>query len=226
MSSIILAKGISNQKFEKWLKLEISGYFNTNPLLENSDLVPEYRIIPGHYENSKGEKLFPEVLNAFPIREGVEDLENVISKNGWLSIISPICNPEISEMLSVNIHKFVFRSEYILTVLNEIRIKLIEYLFEIEPIIDQLNSTNRQGKKLSYTTPEMQKLEQLVVNGNLFEAIEVLINSFPEKRNIAIALMAKLRQLKENEILGILNTQDIEHEKNKLIFAILDFPNI
>lgn len=225
LSSLVLAKSISNNEFAKWLKLEISGYYDTNPSFENDVVVPEYRMIPGFYQDENGNKIDFGFLNYYPIREGVTDLENQVEKKSWMSVMSPITSQELAESLPFKIEKFVFNSDSVIPVLNEIRIKLIEKLFEVELIVksSRKNSSNESKNNSDDEKIDSAKIqiEKLVIEGKLQQALDALLSQSPEKRYEIILHKAKLNHLEKLERMGVLNHQEQNIERIKLISAIL-----
>ena len=52
-----LSQSIDASDLEKWIRLELNGYFNTNPALTEEVIVPEYRTVAGHHSDDYGRPL-------------------------------------------------------------------------------------------------------------------------------------------------------------------------
>lgn len=224
LSSLVLAKSICSDEFERWLKLEISGYYNTNPTFEDDVIVPNYRMIPGYYEDENSNRINFGFLTHYPIREGVKDLEKQVEKNSWMSIVSPITNKELVESLPFKIDKFIFNSDSITPVLNEIRISLIEKLFDIEPIVKGYDE-NSYKASIGDSNDEVgitkNGIEKLVVEGEIQQALDALLVKVPDDRYEILLHKAKLNHLEKLERMGVLNRQEQQIERIKLVSAVL-----
>ena len=82
-----LARELKQTDFEKWLRLEIGGYFNTNSALTDDIKVPEYRNVAGQHLDKYGRPIAVssklQFVNSVPLRNGIDELENSCWKN-WL----------------------------------------------------------------------------------------------------------------------------------------------
>ena len=108
-----IAQAINNADLEKWLKLELNGYFNTNPVMSHDVEVPEYRTITGEHYDDIGRRL--EVgqsslnfVNTTRIRYSTVELENMLEKGGNFSIRDPFMCEMIKDMLKVEVTQFFF----------------------------------------------------------------------------------------------------------------------
>lgn len=84
---IRMAKSSGNPNLEKWSRLELHGYWNTNEALTDEVVVPEYRTVPGQWLDDFGRVLLIdqpglEFLNEMRLRQGVLELEGWIGADG------------------------------------------------------------------------------------------------------------------------------------------------
>lgn len=132
---LTVAKQLDDKNFEKWILLEISGYFNTNPALTDEVKVPEYRKVPGQYHDKYGRPLIIEDpflfhVNNYPIREGVAELEDNSKKDGFLSFRNPFAMETLKQYLGVEVDTFVFSANSLKAVINVIKSRLISWLID------------------------------------------------------------------------------------------------
>jgi hypothetical protein len=52
-----VAQELKDTEFEKWIRLELHGYWNTNSALTEEVVVPEYRTVAGYYTDDYGRQL-------------------------------------------------------------------------------------------------------------------------------------------------------------------------
>lgn len=122
---------------ERWLKLELNGYWDSNPALRDADEVPKYRQIFGqHYDNfgrpfviSQSELQF---VNTTRARWGVIELEQMCKKGGNYSIQDPNMIKLIRDFFGVEVARFTFNAQQLSSVLSTIRTELVE---RAEPIV-------------------------------------------------------------------------------------------
>ena len=124
-----VAQEINKTDFEKWIKLELNGYFNTNPAMSDGVEVPEYRTITGQHYDDLGRRL--EVgqsnlnfVNTTRIRYSTVELENMIEKGGEFSVRDPFMCEMIKDNLKVEVTQFSFPSAQIVSILTAIKTEL------------------------------------------------------------------------------------------------------
>lgn len=180
--ALTLAKVLDDKDFEKWILLETSGYFNTNPALTDDVFVPDYRKVPGQYHDKFNRPLIlddPDIfqmVNNYALREGVAELETVSEKDNYHSFRNPLVMGKLKEMFGVDVDTFTFSSNSVKSVLNEIRTKLITCLMDKHK---ELLSNSDNGKintdmpmELSYLHPIVQKAAgELFRDGHYRQAI-------------------------------------------------------
>lgn len=131
-----VAQTTNNSDFEKWLKLELNGYFNTNPAMTDEIEVPEYRTITGQHYDDMGRRL--EVgqsnlnfVNTTRLRYSTVELENMIEKGGNFSIRDPFMCEMIKDNLGAEVTQFSFHSAQIASILTAIKTELSDRLMAL-----------------------------------------------------------------------------------------------
>lgn len=132
---MIVAKKSKNNDLVRWIKLELEGYFSNNKVLQESDSVPEYRMIVGLYRDQFGNAVIiknPKLsfVNEYRLRYGVVKLETMSNNNGEISLFDSDLIKLVSENLNINVHCFSFDPGSIIVILDLIRNELIERLYE------------------------------------------------------------------------------------------------
>ena len=178
---LTVAKQLNDKDFEKWILLETSGYFNTNPALTDEVKVPDYRKVPGQYHDKYGRPLIIDdpvlfQINNYPIREGVAELEDISKKDGLLSFRNPVAMETLKNSLGVEVDTFAFSANSLKAVINEIRSRLITWLIdkqkEISSSLYAADVNPDVPLELSGLHPLVQKTAgELYKNGHFRQAI-------------------------------------------------------
>lgn len=178
---LTVAKQLNDKDFEKWILLETSGYFNTNPALTDEVKVPDYRKVPGQYYDKYGRPLIIDdpilfQINNYPIREGVAELEDNSKKDGLLSFRNPVAMKMLKNSLGVEFDTFSFSANSLKAVINEIRSRLIPWLIdkqkEISNSLYAADVNPDVPLELSGLHPLVQKTAgELYKNGHFRQAI-------------------------------------------------------
>jgi len=177
-----LAKLANDQQLEKWLLLETSGYFDTNPALTDDIYVPNYRKVPGYYQDKVGRPLLIEdpdlakILNHYHIREGAAELEAIAGKNGMTSLRNAFVNSQIRQSLGVEVDEFHFKNFSVKSILHEIRNQVISRLIELRKTLSEnavaVGISPDTPKELINLHPTVQKTAgELYKNGHYRQAI-------------------------------------------------------
>lgn len=137
-----LAKQLGEEKLEKWARLELEGYENTNPAMTEDVVVPEYRTVPGQWADEFGNVLLLQdpglqFLNEQRLRNSIVDLEQLAHSNHPLYFRAPRGSQMIGKHLQVEVSRFCFSSRSLVTVLAAIRTRLIERLDELQPVVER-----------------------------------------------------------------------------------------
>ncbi|MET4084293.1 uncharacterized protein (TIGR02391 family) [Pedobacter sp. UYP30] len=178
---LTVAKQLNDKDFEKWILLETTGYFNTNPAMTDDIIVPEYRKVPGQYHDKYGRPFIIEdpilfEINNYPIREGVVELEDSSKKEGLLSFRNPFAMDTLRKNLGVEVDSFAFSANSLKTVINEIRNYIINWLInkqkETSNSLYALEINPEVPFELSGLHPIVQKTAgELYKNGHYRQAI-------------------------------------------------------
>ena len=152
-----LARLIKKEDFEKWLRLEIGGYFNDNSAMSHDVKVPNYRNVSGqHLDRYNCPVLLPsklQFMNSIPLRNGIDVLEKLANKTEMLIIQDSVSIEFFKENFETEIFYFRFDPLEINGVLGSIKIKLHDWLFEIQntyPNLSKPIKIMKNQKKSSY----------------------------------------------------------------------------
>lgn len=149
--SLRLSHKIRNKDMEKWIQLELNGYFNTNPSLTEDVVVPEYRTIVIQHFDKFGEAFIirnPNLLfvNETRLRNGVSELERLSKLEENVYVQDPYLIQLLHNNCDFEASNYGFNPFQTLGILTSIRTKLIDWLHEIEPQIDNDTTDNSQLK--------------------------------------------------------------------------------
>lgn len=218
-SALLLSKKVQDTQFEKWVKLEFNGYFNTNPALTEEVIVPEYRTVVGHYHDRWGRPIIfndPQMdfINKYRLRNGASEIESIATKGGHLQIMDSNFNSLVSEHLNVEVAYFSFFTGTVYGILDAIKESLIEKLADIEGKIRTSNLSNNEELR--------SHLRGLLINNDFEKALNSLEETLPDAVNEITLHKARLNEVKQNERLGFRSDADIELTKIRLRAAILE----
>ena len=142
--TLTLARKVKNKDLEKWVRLELDGYFSANPMFAKEDIVPKYRTVAGQrYDESR--RLFMltnqglEFINEDRLRNGVAELEHLAISKEMISYRDLHSARIIRETFGVEVTIFAFHPSEIHGVLSRIRTRLVEWLSDIEPEVEKSN---------------------------------------------------------------------------------------
>lgn len=148
-STLALARKLGNRELEKWVRLELEGYYNTNPALTEDVEVPTYRTIVGQRSDEYGRPfVFKDLrfhfVNEDRLRNGVEELEHLATGEELISYRDPSTARVtlIREKLGVEAPIFTFNPYQIHGILSGIRARLVDWLTEIEPDVERPKDTS------------------------------------------------------------------------------------
>jgi hypothetical protein len=128
-----VAQELKDNGFEKWIRLELHGYWNTNSALTEEVVVPEYRTVAGYYTDDYGRQLVlsdPKAgfINETRLRFGVIEMEGMIGAKGPLAFRTPQFTEIIRDELGVEVTTFNFSPKAVPPVLEAIRTELFDGL--------------------------------------------------------------------------------------------------
>jgi hypothetical protein len=131
--TLCVAQELKDNGFEKWIRLELHGYWNTNSALTEEVVVPEYRTVAGYYTDDYGRQLVlsdPKAgfINETRLRFGVIEMEGMIGAKGPLAFRTPQFTEIIRDELGVEVTTFNFSPKAVPPVLEAIRTELFDGL--------------------------------------------------------------------------------------------------
>ena len=131
-----IAEAVGNVEVANWCKLELAGYWASNPALNEDSVVPEYRGIVGQHVNVYGQVLHLssqlEFVNQIRLRNGIEELETLAESRDVVSIHDPGMCSMIKEHLETDVYSFRFSSVQVKGILAAIRVMLREKITALE----------------------------------------------------------------------------------------------
>ena len=148
-----LVQRLNEKDFEHWIRLELNGYFNSNPELKEKDIVPPYRTIAGQHSDDFGRPLIitdPKLsfINETRLRFEVEELEGISHSDKPISFRDPVMSSIIKEHLNINVTLFTFNPKQVVGILTGIKTRLSDFLVEIDSRINEKKASSSQGKEV------------------------------------------------------------------------------
>lgn len=123
-----LAREREAKELERWIQLEIGGYYDSNSAMSKNITVPNYRTVVGAHYNVYGQRLQlqPDLsfVNEMRLREGVEALESIRNTRQTIVLQDPTMNGIIAQHLKVEVATFHFDRAQLVQVLSQIRSEL------------------------------------------------------------------------------------------------------
>lgn len=180
-SILIFAKRAKDKELEKWVILEMNGYFNTNPSLTEDVEVPSYRIVPGQFYDLYNRPLIitdPKLsfINEYRLRHSIKEIEEMSKTNGLMSLQDTHLANLIWEGLKVKVHTFDFSPKSTLSILESIKTIALNKLFEMlpdqNPSTEMNNADNSPIYSVSNLHPGVKKVSlKLFDDGHYRQAI-------------------------------------------------------
>jgi hypothetical protein len=130
-SVLRLAKARRHDDLARWVRLELDGYFDSNPAMTSDVVVPDYRVVPGQYYDDYGRRLAnndPKLNFIFEdrLRFGVRELERLVESHDHIRVQRTSNIALVREYLKVDVTTFAFPASAVSGVLASIRSELIE----------------------------------------------------------------------------------------------------
>lgn len=151
----MLARDIKSPELQQWADLEANGYFVENPAMTETVRVPEYRAVAGQWRDEAGRPLVlqdPELhfVNQTPLRQSVAELEQLATRSDTLSMQDAHGASLIQKHFQVQVIWFVFSSSAIAGILTAIRARLLDWLYQVRPTIEQMRSSGQRRIDLAH----------------------------------------------------------------------------
>lgn len=148
------AQEIKDSQLEKWIRLELHGYWNSNTSLTEEDVVPEYRTVAGFFTDDYGRQFIisdPKLcfINETRLRFGVIEIEGMIGAKGPLAFRDPRSSRIIQENLGVEVTTFNFSPKSIPAVLEAIRTEFTSLIIS-------------RKKKLQTSEVQVSKTDEII----------------------------------------------------------------
>jgi len=147
--AIVIAQESSAVDLVHWLQLELGGYYASNSAMDEDTIVPEYRTVVGQHADIYGRVLvLPQdisFINETRLRNGVEELETLVSSRDMVAIHDPYMCDLIKEHLHVEVYSFRFSTVHLIGILSAVRTELETKLRESNLIgtSQELNSKTK-----------------------------------------------------------------------------------
>ena len=130
-----LAQSQDAPNLQRWLRLELGGYFTSNSAMQNDVEVPDYRSVVGvHYDLYGRPLILPADLSFIGetrLRNGVEELEGLSISRENVIIHDPTMCQLIREHLNIEVYSFHFSAIHLRGIIGAIRTELGERLSEL-----------------------------------------------------------------------------------------------
>lgn len=132
-----IAQDSHAKEIERWVRLELGGYFASNSAMGEEIVVPEYRTVVGQHVDLLGRVFVVppnfHFINETRLRNGVEELEALASSRDTVTIHDPDMCDLIRQHLKVEVYFFRFSPIHLIGVLSAIRTELQAKLKEFKP---------------------------------------------------------------------------------------------
>ena len=143
-----ISQELHDSEFEKWIRLELHGYWDTNPALTNDTIVPKYRTVVGYYTDDYGRPLIIKdhrlaFVNEIRLRFGVVEMEGIIGAQGPLTLMDSGLTDLINKNFEVHVTTFNFYPNQINAVMMAIRTELSDRLISRK---SQLSAPREESK--------------------------------------------------------------------------------
>jgi len=125
----ILAINQNDAELDRWVQLELHGYFVENAAYKEGDVVPNWRIVGGQWRDHIGRPFITEAhldfINHIPLKHGAAELEHLADGKGILELPDADSAKFISDKLGVRVHKFAINRSAVAQVLQHLRGEII-----------------------------------------------------------------------------------------------------
>ena len=130
-----LSQQTHSKDFEQWCRLELVGYFSSNPAMDENVVVPEYRTVVGQHVDYYGRPLILEenlsFINGTRLRNGVSELESILNTHDMVVMQDPHTCDLIKKYLNIEVHFFRFSPSNLSGILSSIKMRLSDWLMNI-----------------------------------------------------------------------------------------------
>lgn len=156
-----LAERTAAKDLSLWCRLELGGYYASNPAMNDDIIVPEYRTVVGQHFDVYGNMLIVPAdlsfINEMRMPNGVEELETLVESGDLITVHNPNTCELIKEHLKVQVYAFRFSRVHLIGVLSQIRTQLSDRLEVV-----------RNSGVLAQVSREIKQEEILELRPNLY----------------------------------------------------------
>ncbi len=200
-----LARDLKDASFERWIRLELDGYSNDNPAFAEKTVVPEYRWVTGQHKNINGQPFLVDpklsFMNRYPLRNGVGELEELVKSNEMIAFQDVGMIKAIQEWLKVDVYSFEFSKISVVGILNTIKSKLADQIYEIEKANPDISDEGdkiltKDNKSRSQVSIQMARGAAIAGNIVVANSIQKSFNKI-DAANVSNELKTLLKQLAE-----------------------------
>ena len=157
-----VAEAAGEADFANWCRLELAGYWGSNPAMTEETVVPEYRVVVGQHADIYGRVLVLPADLSFVgetrLRNGIEELEVLARTRESVMIHDPHMCELIRRHLQVDVYSFRFSAVHLTGIFSAIRDALRQKLKKLE--VASIVSKSARVK----TQPDPEKVLQLKPN--------------------------------------------------------------
>jgi hypothetical protein len=133
-----IAQATGATEVSRWCRLELAGYWASNPAMNEEVVVPEYRTVVGQHADIYGRVLLLESDLAFVaetrLRNGIEELETLTRTREIVTIHDPHMCDLIRQHLQVEVYSFRFSAVHLTGILSAVRTELSEKLVALDRV--------------------------------------------------------------------------------------------
>lgn len=189
VETISIARKNNDSELEKWARLELEGYFNTNSFLTESVIVPKYReIAVTHMDIYKQPFLVDadlSFINNVRTRFSVPGMEDLVKKHDVYYVLNDSSCEVINKNLNLNgkIVQYCFSTNSLLAVLVSIREELFkrtEKYISRKKLIERVSpefGPKKQKRRMFWYIKNITIVASAVVA--LWKITELVIEAWP-----------------------------------------------
>jgi uncharacterized protein (TIGR02391 family) len=137
-TALIYAKQTKKKSLEKWITLEMNGYYSSTKALTKTTVLPEYRAVPVMYYDDYNREVIlrgnvPKEIRQYRLRTGIAELEQATKAKETLYFKDDSWNKIVSEAIGVQVASCYFTPAAVIGILGSIKANLIDLLVKATP---------------------------------------------------------------------------------------------
>jgi hypothetical protein len=135
---VALCKARGKPELERWARLELEGYWTTNPAFSRKTKIPEYRNVRHLYFGEDGAQIVftnPKMkwMNSLPLHFAVESLERWAAEEGNIALQNFNLSESLASSGLLPVNHYEFSTDAVRQVLTTLRGRLQDALEEVCP---------------------------------------------------------------------------------------------